>query len=71
MKLTLSYKDEEATEAALLSRVVHAQYPGTKSKESCKHPPNKHIYFYIPVAPQNPKRLGLPAAGALDGSDNP
>ena len=59
MKLTLSYKDEEAAAASIFSKGIHAQYPGTKSKESCKHPPNKHIYFYIPTTQQIPKRLGI------------
>lgn len=71
MKLTLSYIPEESDMAAEFDKSLIAQHPGTKRKESSKHPPNRHIYYYIPTQKQNHKRLGKPPAATLDEAAEP
>ncbi len=45
MKVTISYIPSETREADMISRFVLSILPGTKVRESDRHPPFKHIYL--------------------------
>ena len=45
MKITISYIDGEAREAAIIQRFADSLLGGAKVRKSDRHPPFKHIYL--------------------------
>ena len=45
MKVKVTYEPGEEKEAGVLTECAKAILPGAKIKESCQHPPFRHIYI--------------------------